>query len=93
MLEREQRKKSERKKKEKEREKDREAFFGRSINHRGAPFSFSFATSSLSLNLRPPTVLSSTQYKTNRCTFVVEGYTYNYVVDGSFTFLAVSAER
>ena len=31
--------------------------------------------------------------KNNRCTFVVEGFTYNYVVDGSFTFLAVSAER
>ena len=48
------------------------------------------ASSSLTLSLSPPPRQNN---KNNRCTFVVEGYTYNYVVDGSFTFLAVSAER
>lgn len=54
--------------------------FGRSIQQ-GAP------STSSSNNV------SSFQQQQNRCTFVVEGYTYNYVVDGSFTFLAVSEER
>lgn len=61
-----------------------ESLFLRSIEPRRAFFSFVFPQR----NPKPPSLKNN-----NRCTFVVEGFTYNYVVDGSFTFLAVSAER
>ena len=44
-------------------------------------------------NLSPSQTPPLRRKQHDRCTFVVEGFTYNYVVDGSFTFLAVSAER